>query len=247
MLSPTSQRSSSYRTLTTSAVLAVTIIILLSLYNLRDARVVASSGSPVRISGEEKEAARVPRYNATGHTSSVSHASGNQQEGAKELKEQAVKFIDSLAHTPGNKQDAARLPKDHAAQLTSSVSHTPGNVQDTAKVPENHAASSLSHTPGNEQDTAILPKSHTAKNTASLSHTFGNEQNTVKVPANNVSSSAIAATSAIDVAIPSTPAAPHEPRRAFVTFLEADTGANHIDQEEGSNPDDEDTYFVGAL
>ena len=214
MLSPTSQRSSSYRTLTTSAVLAVTIIILLSFYNLRDARVAASSGSP--------EATSVARYNATRYTSSVSHASGNEQEGAKEPKEQALKFTDSLSHKPENQQDAARLPMNHAAKLTSSVSHTPGNEHDTAKVPENHAASSVSHTPGNEQDT-------------------------VKVPANVVSSSALAATLAIDVAIPSTPAAPNEPRRAFVTFLEADTGTNHNDQEEGTNADNEDAYFVGAL
>ena len=175
----------------------MTIIILLSLYNLRDARVLAASGSPVRISGEGKDAATVVRYNATGYTSSVSHAAGNEQEGAKELKGQAVK-------------------------LTDPSSHTPGNEQDTAKVPENHAATSLSNTPGNEQNTA-------------------------KVPANIVSSSTIAATSAIDVAIPSTAAAPNEPRRAFVTFLEADTGTNHADQEDGTNPDNEDIYFVGAL
>lgn len=222
MLSPTSQRTSSYRTLTTSAVLAVTVIILLSLYNLRDAKVVAWSGSTARVSGEGKEAASVAGYNATQYTSSVSHVSGDEQEGAKGLKEQAVKSTDSLSHTPGNEQDTAGLPKNDAANLTSSVSHTPGNEQDTAKVTEDNAASSLPTAPGNEQ-------------------------NTVKIPTNIVSSSAIAATSAIDVAIPSAPAAPNEPRRAFVTFLEADTGANHNDQEKGTNEDNEDAYFVGVL
>lgn len=146
MLPPTSQWAS-HRTLSTGTVVIATIFILLTLYNLRDA-IAASSGSPVRLSGHEKDTARIP--DATTSTSSSSHGTGN-------------------------------------------------------------------------------------------------EQDTIKISANNASSSNKATSSAIDVAISSAPVAPNEPRRAFVTFLEADTGTNHNDQEQGMNPDDEDIYFVGML
>lgn len=200
MLSPTSQ-GSSYRTFTTSAVLAVTIIVLLSLYNLRDARVVGSSGSSlVQTSGVGKDTARITTNNGT-------------------------KVAHSLATTPGSKQETASLLEDHAGKTTSSLTHTLGNEQDAAKLPIDHAS----------------------KPPTSMSHTSENEQSKEEVPVTNVSSSAIAATSAIDIATPSTSAATEEPRRAFVTFLEADTGENHGDHEKGTKSDNEDVYFVGAL
>ena len=81
---------------------------------------------------------------------------------------------------------------------------------------------------------------------ASFLYTLGNEQDTGKIPTDNISPSTKAATSAAHIAIPSTTIAQNEPRRAFVTFLEADTGTNRGDQVEGTNPDNEDTYFVGV-
>ena len=68
-----------------------------------------------------------------------------------------------------------------------------------------------------------------------------------KILWDNAPPSAIAATPAVDVAISSATVVPNEPRRAFVTFLEADTGTNRGDQVEGMNLDDEDVYFVGML
>ena len=152
--------------------------------------------------------------------------------------------------TSGDWKDSARITTYNATKNTHSLATTPGNEQETARLPEGHAGettSSLTHTPGNEQDAAELPEDHASKLTTSLSPTSENEQNTVEVPANVVSSSAIAAASAIDVGTPSTPPATEGPRRAFVTFLEADTGENHGDQEKATNPDNADTYFVGAL
>ena len=148
MLSPTSQRSS-HRTLTTGTIFAVTIIILLTLYNLRDVKG-ASIGSIVQLASDRKDTAGTASQEAT----------------------------------------KSRPP--------------------------------LSHTPGSDQEK-------------------------VKIGADNAFSFAITASSAVDVAISSTPATPNEPRRAFVTFLEADTGTNHGDEAQGSNPDDEDIYFVGGL
>lgn len=97
----------------------------------------------------------------------------------------------------------------------------------------------------NRKGTARIPAYHATKSTSSLAQTPGNEQDPVKITADITSPSA---TSAVDIAISSAPAPPppNEPRRAFVTFLEADTGAYHDDQAQGSNPDNEDMYFVGV-
>lgn len=98
----------------------------------------------------------------------------------------------------------------------------------------------------NGNGTAELPIYHATKSPSSLSQTPGNKQGPAKIPADNTSPSAITATSAVDIAIPSAPAPPNEPRRAFVTFLEADTSTNHDDQAQGAIPDNEDMYFVGV-
>ncbi|KAF6217638.1 hypothetical protein HO133_006740 [Letharia lupina] len=135
MLSPASQLTS-HRILTTSAILAVTFIILLTLYNPRDATA-ASNGSLVQLSGDK------PTSDAT-------------------------------------------------------IS-----------------------TPGNEQETG-------------------------KITADNASPSAIAETSAVDVAMSSATAVPNEPRRAFVAFLEAHTGTNRGDEAQGMTTEDEDDYFVAT-
>lgn len=135
MLSPASQLTS-HRILTTSAILAVTFIILLTLYNPRDATA-ASNGSLVQLSGDK------PTSDAT-------------------------------------------------------IS-----------------------TPGNEQETG-------------------------KITADNASPSAIAETSAVNVAMSSATAVPNEPRRAFVAFLEAHTGTNRGDEAQGMTTEDEDDYFVGV-
>lgn len=135
MLSPASQLTS-HRILTTSAILAVTFIILLTLYNPRDATA-ASNGSLVQLSGDK------PTSDAT-------------------------------------------------------IS-----------------------TPGNEQETG-------------------------KITADNASPSAIAETSAVNVAMSSATAVPNEPRRAFVAFLEAHTGTNRGDEAQGMTTEDEDDYFVAT-
>ena len=99
---------------------------------------------------------------------------------------------------------------------------------------------------GDEKDTARISTFDAAKSTT-LSNTPGTKQDVVKIPTGSPSLSAKAATSAIHLAISSAPAAPNEPRRAFVTFLEADTGTNHGDEAQGTDPDNEDIYFVGML
>ncbi|KAF6232942.1 hypothetical protein HO173_008905 [Letharia columbiana] len=76
--------------------------------------------------------------------------------------------------------------------------------------------------------------------------TPGNEQETGKITADNGSPSAIAETSAVNVAMSSAPAVPNEPRRAFVAFLEAHTGTNRGDEAQGMTTDDEDDYFVAT-
>ena len=143
MLSPTN-----HRILTTSAIVVITIFILLTLYNLRDTRT-TSLNSLVSLRGDKEDTARAPTYDVT-------------------------KSIFSLLRTPGNEQDAVKIPAHDASLLTT------------------------------------------------------------------------AATSAVDVPMPSATAARDVPRRAFVTFLEADTGTNHGDQARGTTPDDEDAYFVGV-
>lgn len=148
MMSPTSQRPS-HRTLATSIAALVTIIILLSLYNLGDARV-ASNGLPIQTSNDGKHAAKIPTDGATKPTS-------------------------SLSSTHGNKQDAVTISTD------------------------------------------------------------------------NDTSSATATTSAVDVARVSASTPSNAPRRAFITFLEADTGTNHGDEAQAMDPDNEDKYFVGGL
>ena len=78
-------------------------------------------------------------------------------------------------------------------------------------------------------------------------HTPGHEQDTIEGPVDEASSSPIATPSAVDAAISSTTIAQTGPKRAFVTFLEADTGTNHGDQADETDSDTEDSYFVGRL
>ena len=79
-----------------------------------------------------------------------------------------------------------------------------------------------------------------------VSDTPSKEQDTIKNPVDEAPLSTIATPSAVDAAIPSAALVPNEPKRAFVTFLEADTGTNHDDQADGTNSDNEDSYFVGT-
>ena len=80
---------------------------------------------------------------------------------------------------------------------------------------------------------------------SSFSHILGNGQDIVQFPTDNSHSSTKAATSASDFAISSTASVPNVPKRAFITFLEADTGTNHASEDTGTNTDNEDIYFVG--
>ena len=95
--------------------------------------------------------------------------------------------------------------------------------------------------------TAEVQKYGATKSSLSPLDTPWKEQDTIGRPIDVASPPAIATTSAVDVVIPSATVAQNEPKRAFVTFLEADTGTNHGDQADGTNSDDEDSYFVGML
>ena len=84
-----------------------------------------------------------------------------------------------------------------------------------------------------------------SENEAPVLDTPSKEQDTMKSPVDEAPPSPIETPSAVDAAIPPAPPALNEPKRAFVTFLEADTGTNHDDQADGTNSDNEDSYFVG--
>ena len=105
----------------------------------------------------------------------------------------------------------------------------------------------LSQISSHKKDAAVIPTYDTTKSTSSLFHKHRNKQDTVKIPANKSSPSAIAVISAVEVTASSVAVAANEPKNAFVTFLEADTGTNRGDQGDGMNLDDEDIYFVGML
>ena len=97
-----------------------------------------------------------------------------------------------------------------------------------------------------ERDTAGTAIHEVIKSTPLLSYTSGSDQEKIKIGAENTSLFAITTSSAVNVVISSIAATPNESRRGFVTFLEVDTGTNHGDEAEGTNPDNEDIYFVGA-
>ena len=119
------------------------------------------------------------------------------------------------------------------------------NLRDT-RLASNHPLVQL---PGEEKEIGRVSTYDATESTFSLLD--GNKQDTVEIPAKEVSSSAtsaVAATLAVNVTLPPvTAATSNEPKRAFVTFLEADTGTNRGDQAEGTNPDNEDIYFVGMV
>ena len=98
---------------------------------------------------------------------------------------------------------------------------------------------------GDKWDTAKVQTPGTTN--TPMSHTPWDEQDAIKSPVGEVSPSPIATTSAAEAAIPSATVAQNGPRTAFVTFLEADTGTNHDDQADGTDSDNEDSYFVGML
>ena len=115
------------------------------------------------------------------------------------------------------------------------------NLRDT-RTASNDSLTPLS---GDKTDTAMVQTPGVTN--IPMSHTPGDEQDTIKSHVSEASPSAIATNSAVDAAIPSATVAQNGPRRAFVTFLEADTGTNHDDQADGTNSDNEDSYFVGML
>ena len=115
------------------------------------------------------------------------------------------------------------------------------NLRDT-RTASNDSLAPLS---GDKTETAKV-QTPGATNTP-MSHTPGDESDTIKSHVSEASPSAIATNSAVDAAIPSATVAQDGPRRAFVTFLEADTGTNHDDQAHGTDSDNEDSYFVGML
>lgn len=117
------------------------------------------------------------------------------------------------------------------------------NLRDIRAVSDDLLAQSL----GDEEDSVKVTTNDTDKAISPSLHKLGNDQDIVKTPAEQAFPSAIATTLAVDVTIPSPIAAPNEPRRAFVTFLEGDTGTNHGDQTDGENLDDKDDYFVGMF
>ena len=115
------------------------------------------------------------------------------------------------------------------------------NLRDT-RTASNDSLALLS---GDKTDTARVQTPGATK--TPMSHTPWEEQDTIKSHASEASPSAMATNSAVDAAIPSASVAQNGPRRAFVTFLEADTGTNHDDQVDGTDSDNEDSYFVGML
>lgn len=137
------------------------------------------------------------------------------------------------------------LTTNIVALLTIVILLTLYNLRD-ARVAPNARDASLIQSSSDGKDAAKIPTDHAIESTSSLSPTLVNEQDTVKIATDNDSPSATAATSAVDVDRFSAPAPPNEPRRAFVTFLEADTGTNHGDEAQGMNPDNEDKYFVAT-
>ena len=115
------------------------------------------------------------------------------------------------------------------------------NLRDT-RTASNDSLALLS---GDKTDT-VKVQTPGATNTA-MSDTPSDEQDTIKNHVSEASPSTIATNSGVDAAIPSATVAQNGPKRAFVTFLEADTGTNHDDEAVGTNSDNEDSYFVGML
>lgn len=104
----------------------------------------------------------------------------------------------------------------------------------------------LSQTSDHREDSVETSTYDPTQSTSSLFHKHGNEQDKVKITANKPSPSGKAVTPAVEaIKSPATVAA-NEPKYAFVTFLEADTGTNRGDKGHGMNPDDEDIYFVAT-
>ena len=109
------------------------------------------------------------------------------------------------------------------------------------------SSGSPEHSSSDRKDTATIPTYDAIESTPSVAHKSAKEQDTIKIPAYNASVSSIAAAAAVDGAKSLPPVESNEPRRAFVTFLEADTGANRGDSAQGVNSDNEDVYFVGVF
>ena len=96
------------------------------------------------------------------------------------------------------------------------------------------------------RDTAGTAIHEVIKCTPLWLYTSGSDQEKIKIGAENTSLFAITMSSAVIVVISSIAATPNESRRAFITFLEVDAGKNHGDEAQGTNPDNEGIYFVGA-
>lgn len=125
------------------------------------------------------------------------------------------------------------------AVLTVVILLTLSNIRDTRTASKD----SLALLSGDTGDTAKAQVYDATKNP--VIHTPWDDQDTAKSPVGEASPFPIATPSTVDAAIPITTPAPNEPRRAFVTFLEADTGTNHDDQTHETDSDNEDAYFVG--
>ena len=116
---------------------------------------------------------------------------------------------------------------------------TLSNIRDTRTAPND----SFALLPGDKVDAAKAQVYDATK--SPVTHTPWDEQDAVKSAVEEAYPSPIAIPSTVDAAIPSATPAQNEPRRAFVTFLEADTGTNHDDQAHETDLDNEDSYFVG--
>ena len=107
MLSPTSQRPWQ-RVYTICAIVAVTIILLFSIYDLRDGK-----GASLLL-GSRNHTTRIATYGTTKHTSSLPHILGNGQD--------IVKFPTDNSH-PSTK--AATSPSEFAISPTASLPKVP--------------------------------------------------------------------------------------------------------------------------
>ena len=124
------------------------------------------------------------------------------------------------------------------AVLTVVILLTLSNIRDTRTAPKD----SLALLSGDKGDATKVQVYGTTE--PPVIQTPWDEQDTIETPVEEASPTPISALSTVD-AIPSAPPAQNEPRRAFVTFLEADTGTNHDDQAHETDLDNEDSYFVG--
>ena len=100
---------------------------------------------------------------------------------------------------------------------------------------------------GDKNHITRIATHNTTRSTSSPSHISGKGQDVVKFPTKHSHPSTKPTTSASDYAITSAASLPNTPKTAFITFLEDDTETNHASEDNETNVDNRDAYFVGEL